>query len=176
MTAEAGITPDVFFILGFPWEDPETIDETLELMKYLAPWVTAFHPAIASILIPFPGTEIYEKYKESCGLENWWLGNERNYDTPSWETHAYFETRFFPLGAVLDADFFHYSDAVKQKIIDVFQFMYLHNLQKSGFIPRLIKRTLLSLSLQLHAVSPRVERSVFRVLQSTGKRVGNGDV
>ena len=37
MTRRHGIRPVVFFILGFPWESPQAIDATLELMGDLAP-------------------------------------------------------------------------------------------------------------------------------------------
>jgi radical SAM superfamily enzyme YgiQ (UPF0313 family) len=62
-TAACGIRASVFFILGFPWDTVQTIEVTEKLMKELAPHVARFHPAIASVLIPFPGTEIYDQFK-----------------------------------------------------------------------------------------------------------------
>jgi len=161
LTAKYGIKPYVFFILGFPWEGPEDIEATRRLMIELSPYVDNFHPALASILIPFPGTEIYEKFKEQYGFENWWLSSDRNYDAPGETTHSYYESTLFRLGSVLDADFFHYTDDVKKKIYDVFQFMYFHNLRKSSLISRLIHQSLFKASESLSNLSPTLERMIF---------------
>jgi anaerobic magnesium-protoporphyrin IX monomethyl ester cyclase len=158
LTADYGIRPYAFFILGFPWETPESIQATQALMEELSPFVAHFHPAIASILIPFPGTEVYEQYKNHYGFENWWLGTDRSYDAPDARTHSYFETQLFARGAVLDADFFKYTPEVKQRIREVFEFMWRHNLQSSGRVTRLLKSTCFELSRRLSAVSPALER------------------
>lgn len=158
MTASLGIKAHVFFILGFPWDTVETIEETHQLMEELAPHVACFHPAVASILIPFPGTEIYERYKGCYHFENWWLSPQRAYDAPG-DRSAYWQRKYFSRGAVLDADFFHYSEPMRRKIIDVFRFMYAHGLSRSR-LGRL-RRGLLHLSERLDAVSPRLERAVL---------------
>ena len=162
MTAALGIKPTVFFILGFPWDTPASIDETLRLMQELSPHVTCFHPALASILVPFPGTEIYESYKEQYGFGEWWLQSDRNYDAPGWG-HAHFETQLFARGAVLDADFFRYSPEVRRKIYEVFEFMWRHNLSQSPRTQRLAARASFETSRRLHALSPALEREVFRM-------------
>ncbi|OGP51146.1 MAG: hypothetical protein A2Y79_03395 [Deltaproteobacteria bacterium RBG_13_43_22] len=165
LTAKFGIDPCVFFILGFPWEGTEETKITLAFMKELAPYLREFHPAIASILVPFPGTEIYEKYKDQYGFANWWLNGKRRYQPPRLKTHSLFECRVFPLGAVLDADFFHYPQAVKETIYDVFQFMYLFNLKNRPWISRMIHSGQLIFSRRLSAVSPSLERRLFGTLQ-----------
>lgn len=170
LTASCGIRPFVFFILGFPWEDDAALDNTKCLMKELTPHVACFHPAVASILIPFPRTEIYETYKEQYNLEKWWLGDERNYDAPSLGTHSYFHTRIFPLGAVLDADFFRYPESVKQKIYSVFKFMHLHDLRKQSLVSRSIHRALIEFSEWLHVLSPSLERMLVSVFVKTASQ------
>jgi anaerobic magnesium-protoporphyrin IX monomethyl ester cyclase len=167
MTRALGIRPCVFFILGFPWEDGSAIEETRALMEELRPHVGRFLPAIGSILIPFPGTAIYEAYRDEFGFGDWWLGDERNFDVPKPGTHAYFEYVLFPNGAILDADFFHYSPAVRRKIIDVFKFMYFSNLRSRGFVSRTIQRLVFSVSLSLSCRWPQVERRLFGLLGAT---------
>ena len=127
----------------------------------LSPYVERFHPAIASILVPFPGTEIYELYKTRYGFENWWLGTERNYDTPNHKTASYFELKVFWAGNVLDADFFEYSEEIKRRIHDVFKFIYMHNFQNLGVVSRLIHQVLIELSYKISGVSPFLERMIF---------------
>ena len=164
MTAAAGIKPAVFFILGFPWDTLDSIAQTQELMEELSPYVPLFHPAIASVLIPFPGTEIYEKHKDEYGFADWWLKPEQSYDAPQLGRHAYFETQLFSRGAVLDANFFRYTPEVRRKIYDVFRFMWQHNLRQSHGLQRLKSQMLFEFSRRLHSLSPACERQVFRTM------------
>lgn len=162
MTYRHGIRSAVFFILGFPWEDVRAIDETLQLMKELSDYVM-FCPAIASVLIPFPSTEIYERYKDQYGFAEWWLSDDRTFDAPRLGTHPFYQTTMFRIGAVLDADFFRYSPEVKAKIFDVFRFMRASNLKERGAAARLLRLAAFDLSRKLDSISPLVERAVFGV-------------
>jgi len=45
------------FMIGFPWDTRETIQETVSFMKELDP-----DNAGLSIVVPYPGTELYEEY------------------------------------------------------------------------------------------------------------------
>jgi radical SAM superfamily enzyme YgiQ (UPF0313 family) len=161
MTHRHGIRSCVFFILGFPWDTVASIGQTLELMKDIAPYVD-FHQAVASILIPFPGTEIYERYKDQYEFADWWLSDNRTYDAPQVDAHPYFESVLFRLGAVLDADFFRYTPEVKAKICEVFKYMYAHNLRQRGLAAQASRMAALNLSQTLYAVSPQLERAVFK--------------
>lgn len=158
LTAKYGIKPFVFFIVGFPWESRDSIHATRQLMEDIAPYVDNFHPAIASILIPFPGTAIYEEHKARYGFENWWLSDDRSYDAPQLQTHPYYQTILFRNGAVLDADFFHYQEDVRREIFKFFDFMYRHNLKKRRFLPRVLSNLLFSASQRLSSVSPILEK------------------
>ena len=161
LTKSLGISPTVFFILGFPWEDAAAIEETRALMEELTPWVGQFHPAIGSILIPFPGTALYDEFREQYGFDQWWLGDERNFDVPRPGTHAYFEYVAFRNGAILDADFFRYPRPVRRKIVDVFRFMYYSNLRSRGLLSRTLQKAAFSTSVALSERWPRAERWAF---------------
>jgi radical SAM superfamily enzyme YgiQ (UPF0313 family) len=161
LTRRLGIQPNVFFILGFPWESPADIEETRALMEELAPHVGRFHPAIGSVLVPFPCTEIYETYKGQFGFESWWVRDERNFDVPRIGTHSYAECVMFRHGAILDADFFRYSPEVKEKILEVFRFMHLTNLRSHGPLSRIARRLAFSVSCGLAGRWPGLERRRF---------------
>lgn len=161
MTAKVGIKPWLYFILGFPWEDVEAIEATRKLMIELSPYVDCFHPSAGSILIPFPGTEVYEKYKKQYGFENWWLSEDRRFDAPDMNNHSYWESKIFRVAAVLDADFFHYTAEAKRKICETFKFMYLHNQRGANLFSRWRRRLLLEMSEKLSAISPALERWIF---------------
>jgi len=163
-TARVGIRPYVFFILGFPWEGHEQLEATERLMAELSPYVDCFHPAVASIIIPFPGTEIYERYKDEHGFQNWWLSPERTYDSPARGRHSFFERRVFTRGAVLDADFFHYHASIKTRIRQVFKFMYMHNLRNAGRLSRWAHALMLDVSESLQRSFPALERLLFTPL------------
>jgi len=178
MTARLGIEPSVFFILGFPWDDTVSIEATRNLMMELAPYVKYFQPALG-LLIPYPGTEIYDNYKEQCGLENWWLSSNSIFDAPRVDTHSYCDWKIFPYGNMLDANFFHYDSDVKRKIHDVFKFMYIHGQRRAGGVFRLIRLFLLELSDRLFVLSPALEHLIFtpiRALERLGQRIYHADV
>jgi radical SAM superfamily enzyme YgiQ (UPF0313 family) len=59
---KAGITWDAFFMIGFPDDTPETIEQTMSLIRKLEARSVAI-----SIFTPYPGLEIYERAK-SYGL------------------------------------------------------------------------------------------------------------
>jgi len=160
LTRRHGIRPTVFFILGFPWEDTRSLQNTLQLMMDISGHVS-FAPAIGSVLIPFPNTEIYERYKDQHGFANWWLSDDRTFDAPRTGSHPYYQSLIFRIGAVLDADFFHYPSDVKAKILDIFRFMWASNLRGYGPWGRAVRLSAFDLSRKLDAVSPRLERSVF---------------
>ena len=161
MTARKRIRPGVFFILGFPWEDEQALENTIHLMQEIAPYVETFHPAVASILIPFPGTRIYEVYHEQYEFADWWLTAKKNYDTLVPHNTSYFEARIFRLGHILNADFFHYEENLKKKIIGIFEFMHFHNLSSKHNLKSRIQKGLLIGSKFLHRFSPLAERILF---------------
>jgi anaerobic magnesium-protoporphyrin IX monomethyl ester cyclase len=162
LTLQYGIQPSVFFILGFPWDTLDSTNDTFQLIKDLSPYVDIYHTAVASILVPFPGTEIYEKYKDEFGFHDWWLSADYGYDAPKLNTHSYFETALFSLGAVLDAGFFNYSIDVKKRIYKVFKYMYIHNQGKESITNRIKKRMMLELSERLFYISPHLEKMIFQ--------------
>jgi hypothetical protein len=161
LTRRYGIQPVAFFILGFPWEDAAAYAETLDLMKELSPHVR-FHPAIASILIPFPGTEIYDRYKDEFGFDCWWLGDDRNYDAPQTGRHAFYQVLMHRMGVVLDADFFRYPPDTRKAIHQVFRFMFASNFRQRNALARHGMLLAIDLSRRLASISPKLERALFK--------------
>jgi radical SAM superfamily enzyme YgiQ (UPF0313 family) len=162
LTCRHGIRPVGFFILGFPWEDPQTTEKTLRLMKELSPYIV-FQPAIASVIVPFPGTEIYERYKDQYDFAQWWISDDRTYDAPRTDTHPFYQTVMYRMGMVLDAEFFHYTKEMKAKIHVVFRFMYASNFRRRNVFFRMAALLALDLSHMLDTQLPRLERVLFRI-------------
>ena len=69
MTTKYGILARAYFIYGSPGENWETIHETIDLMMAIRPLNVIFY-----ILDLFPGTDLYEKFKEQTNLtDDLWL-------------------------------------------------------------------------------------------------------
>jgi len=66
LTRKVGIKTQAFFILGLPWETPETVKKTIEFAKEIKPDSAQF-----AVVVPHPGTELYDL----C-LEKGWLNYE----------------------------------------------------------------------------------------------------
>jgi len=71
MTNKAGIKVYANFMTGFPWETSEQIQNTIDAVHKISPWVDQF--SNKGVLIPEPGTEIYEDLKNEYNLEKYWL-------------------------------------------------------------------------------------------------------
>ena len=112
-------------------------------------------------MITFPGTEIYDRYKDRYGFAQWWVSDDRTFDTPRVGTHPFYQWVSYRVGAVLDADFFHYTPETKAKIHEVFRFMLASNLRQRSRLARAVKLSAFDLSRKLDAVSPLLERAVF---------------
>jgi hypothetical protein len=118
-------------ILGFPWEDEQSLENTRLLMTDIAD-DASFAPAIGSVLIPFPKREIYEHYKDQYKFADWRLSDDRTFDAPRIGTHPFYQSLIFRIGAILDADFFRDPAEVKAKMFDLFRFMRSNNLRDHG--------------------------------------------
>lgn len=82
MVREQGIHIGANFILGYPWETPEDVKATIEMVREIEPLVDHFY---AGFLIPFPGTLIYKQYKHLPSVNEYWLKNDVSYSSPTAE-------------------------------------------------------------------------------------------
>lgn len=122
----AGMMTVVNFMFGFPGEGVPELQRTLDLMHELAPYTDYFNNR--GVLVPFPGTAIYDQHVAHYGFADWWLDPTRVPDEPD----------LFAMGAdeaqtaletdpTLALDFFRYPPDVQEKIADCVRFKALHN-------------------------------------------------
>lgn len=71
-TKELNIKATTGFIFGFPWDTVETVRRTFNAAREFG----RDGGINASYLSPYPGTEIYEKYKKEHDFLEWWLKRE----------------------------------------------------------------------------------------------------
>jgi len=83
-TKEAGITPTGNFMIGYPTETIETIEDTIKLIKGLG-----LEMGSVSIVTPFPGTQLYNYCQKNSLLR-----------TNNWEEYSFFH----PQKAVIKLD------------------------------------------------------------------------
>ncbi|MFC1699072.1 radical SAM protein [Candidatus Omnitrophota bacterium] len=157
-TRAAGIDCSINFMWGYPWETEQQLDNTISLMHELSEEVAEIMPG--GMLIPFPGTQIYEEYKDAFGLQQWWLSRDKF-------TGGYRVKQFAPLFRIFFFDdqgqlegpgFFNLSSEMKVKISSAANFIGRHNLEyHNPLFGRVILAACL-LSRALYRLNPGLER------------------
>ncbi len=69
--AELGVHTIVNLMFGWPDETDAELDATIGFMDRAAPIAGGFNAR--GVVVPYPGTEIYERNHERFGFTNWWL-------------------------------------------------------------------------------------------------------
>ena len=121
------------FMLGFPQETPAALDRTLRFMERIAPLVDSF--STMGVLVPFPGTPLYEDYHAQFGFTDWWLREEcSRYEAPPPMDDFDRFYRHYIDDANLELDFFHYSAEMRDRMRDCMRYKAEHNLRKMGLL------------------------------------------
>jgi len=172
MTRDTGLNCSVNFMFGFPWEDEKDIRVSTEYIKDMMHIATAIYPG--SILIPLPGTEIYEEYKDEYNLEKWWLKDwDANLNTKSKRMeYPLFAKIFFDSVVYGRGFFFKYSKEVVKEIMRAVDFIGKQNMKEGSkqittlpILNRLVFHaivTVCKLSRMLYKISPTLERILMK--------------
>ena len=133
MLREEGLATACNFMLGFPGESPRALGRTLEFMQRISPLVDSF--STLGVVVPFPGTPIYEDNHELYGFTDWWLREDHSHYTappPVSDFDRYY--RHYIHDTNLELDFFHYSETHRDSIRECMKYKAEHNLQKMGLL------------------------------------------
>jgi radical SAM superfamily enzyme YgiQ (UPF0313 family) len=128
---ELGLITTCNFMLGFPMETPAALERTLRFMQRIEPLVDNF--STMGVVVPFPGTPIYEDYHQRYGFTDWWLRADHARYTPPppfEERHRYH--RYYIDDGNLELDFFRYEPAMRELIREGLRFKAEHNLRNLG--------------------------------------------
>jgi radical SAM superfamily enzyme YgiQ (UPF0313 family) len=130
---EANLTTACNFMLGFPEETPQALEGTLRFMERIAPLVDSF--STLGVVVPFPGTPLYEEHHEAYRFTDWWLREDysRYWPPPPIDDFDRFYRHYID-DANLELDFFHYSPEMKQLIRECLRFKGEHNLRHMGLL------------------------------------------
>jgi len=133
---EEGLMTACNFMLGFPQETPVELERTLRFMERIAPMVDSF--STMGVVVPFPGTPMYDEYHFLHGFTNWWKRPEYSrYVSPPQVDDLDRYYRYYIDDANLDLDFFHYNADTRQSIVECLRFKAEHNLTRMGLMPAL---------------------------------------
>jgi radical SAM superfamily enzyme YgiQ (UPF0313 family) len=130
---ELGLTTACNFMLGFPQEDEVALERTLRFMEHIAPLTDTF--STLGVVVPFPGTPIYDDYHVKYGFTNWWRREDYSRYTPPPsidDREAFYN--YYTDDANLALDFFRYSSGMRSLIRECLRFKAEHNLENMGLL------------------------------------------
>jgi len=132
-----GIDAALFFMFGFPWENAEQMRETNRFIERLRPLTKWFNEG--GVVVPYPGTEIYEQYHDSVGFTEWWL---TSWQPPDSE----------PLHPLQPYYFFQYDEDEKAAIREGLDIIFEHNRREAGFLKEIerLRQIIDDLEKQVH--------------------------
>lgn len=123
---ELGMSTVVNFMFGFPGETVEALSKTLGFMRELAPHTTWFNNR--GVLVPFPGTPVYELHHVQYGFTDWWLDPRYLDDEPNlWALDPRDVQSWLSHDPTLDLDFYGYAPDVREMIARCVRFKAEHN-------------------------------------------------
>lgn len=147
----------VNFMWGFPWENAEDIKENLRKVTSKSRYFNKI--MAAGIPVPFPGTELYELYKDECNFENWWLNPQKRYN---YNPYFYQSFAFFFQDDLIENSFFNYSKEMKKSLRAVANFITNFNNRHLSSKKKVILKVLMSLSKVLSRILPWAEINIFQ--------------
>lgn len=162
-THELGIRSIVGFMWGFPWDSPSSVRASIRFLKKIAPFVDEFNPL--GLLIPVPGTRLFDEIKDKYSLDNWWLQDRFGKLYRDNIYFPYYQRRFYNDFGLLKDGFFPYPPEVKLLIRSGTRLIGRHNLfRNTPALVAAITYIAVRLSELLFAIDPRFEYAVFEFL------------
>jgi anaerobic magnesium-protoporphyrin IX monomethyl ester cyclase len=130
---EEGLATACNFMVGFPQETPVELENTLRFMERIAPMVDSF--STMGVVVPFPGTELYETFHQKYGFTDWWLREECSHYSAAPPIHDFDRFyRHYIDDTNLELDFFDYSNDMRTMIRECLRYKGEHNLRKMGLL------------------------------------------
>jgi anaerobic magnesium-protoporphyrin IX monomethyl ester cyclase len=104
---ELGIHTVVNLMFGWPDETDAELDATIAFLERAAPLAGGFNAR--GVVVPYPGTQLYEQHHARFGFTDWWL-REAPLDYPAFPT-SWDEAeirRAYATDPAIDRNFFHH--------------------------------------------------------------------
>lgn len=175
---KAGLQVDSYLMFGFPWETPQSLQNTLNMVYELWDDVHLFNGS--GSLTPFPGTELYKKYVDKYGFREYWLNPKyqdcgqslyQNAENP-YAVSTLTQRFLYDDTYIREGYFFPYTDAYKAKMREVAYEIGRHNLE-SMYPGQVLKQksylTACKASDALYSIFPNLEKGIGKLI-ATRKR------
>jgi len=127
-----GMSAVVNFMFGFPAEGIDGLDATLATMRALSDDALGFDAPVffnnRGVLVPFPGTTIYDAHHRAYGFTGWWLDDR--YLPPEPNLHVLeprVAQRYLEVDPALELDYFRYDPDTRARIARCVRFKARHN-------------------------------------------------
>ncbi|MCF7908414.1 MAG: B12-binding domain-containing radical SAM protein [Candidatus Omnitrophica bacterium] len=146
-SAELGFRIYVNLMTGFPWEDELAVVNNIKYIKRHFDQVHIYQ--VSGAIVPYPGTIIYETYKEQYGFKDWWLKEDyqnyglqihQNADNP-YKHSTFYQRMLYDDTLIWEEVFFPYTRAYKKKVGTMAFLIGKRNLLSTS--PGRIKRTMI---------------------------------
>lgn len=150
-------------LVGFPWETPQHLKESLEQIKRIPKGIVYFCCTVT--LIPFPKTKLYEDYHKEYGFTDWWLDPKKNSTVNLQVSKSFFILFMGEFVPLYSNDIFWRHTEEMRKAIHAFcwdvaklQYERIFTPTELFFIMGLSKA-----SHKLWEISPQLESAVFAI-------------
>ncbi len=128
---DLGLHTVVNLMVGWPDETESELEATLAFIERAAPLAGGFNAR--GVLVPHPGTEIYERYHARFGFSEWWLCEAPIPYQPFPEAWTSEEVeRAYAADPALDRNFFDHSLARQALMTEVLEQKARHTLARLG--------------------------------------------
>lgn len=179
MTKEAGIKVYANFMTGFPWETPTQINNTTSMVHRIHPWADQL--SAGNVLVPIPGSKIYDDLKSTYDIENYWLRDDfndigmgvwKNVVNP-YKISNWFQRNMYDDTLVRNDTFFKYSRGQKKAIYRLMRTIGTYNIKKEyGKSWRTILYLLLGYtSFYLAEIIPSLEIFIVSKFKKSGTNI-----
>ncbi len=183
LASRAGLKVYANLMVGFPWETPKSIDNTLKMVHVL--WEDVFLFQVSGSLVPFPGTRTYDEYASEYGFKDYWL--KEGYQQFGIQTYqnnenpflvsTYYQRNLFDDSYIQEERFFNYSKEYKAKVAEFVFEIGRHNLENiypNQLIKQKILLTVSKISYYVYKVFPNLEKiiigNIYEMVRIGGRR------
>jgi anaerobic magnesium-protoporphyrin IX monomethyl ester cyclase len=167
LVAKYGLRIFANFMAGFPWEDVSHIKNTTEFIKKHFNDVYVYQ--VSGCLVPYPGTGIYESYKEHLG--KWWLHPDfQNFgqqihqnSTEPYKVNTYYQRVLYDDTYIWEEKFFKYSKEYKKAVKEMAFLIGRRNLINDypNKFKRFVVYQLCKLSRFVYELNTNIEKKVI---------------
>jgi len=161
LTYESGIEMMCYLILGWPWETLANINNTIQFVRRLPMNVKVQHGYF--VPTPYPGTVLYDRYKEQYGFQRWWVlpqAFEKRFEDgylPYFRINMFYLDHFY-----MRKNFFKRDRAFQRFVRHAFEMVGRSEVIRTTGRKKGTMIIILSyLSYMLYRVHPKLERVVF---------------